>query len=119
MTSRPNTPHVGRGQDDFEKDFPPSVRDAMLASLTPADFETMLRRVYAKGYAAGARQMEAEVGPLLPRATITAAMVSALRDKTDAPMMACKKALVDANGDMDRAQELLRAIGMRFLAGRG
>ena len=41
-------------------------------------------------------------------AEITAAMVKALRDKTDAPMMECKKALTEAAGDLDRAEEVLR-----------
>jgi elongation factor Ts len=41
-------------------------------------------------------------------AAITASMVAALRAKTDAPMMECKKALSEADGDMDRAEELLR-----------
>jgi elongation factor Ts len=35
-------------------------------------------------------------------------MVGALRAKTDAPMMECKKALTEAGGDMERAEELLR-----------
>ena len=39
---------------------------------------------------------------------ITASMVGALRAKTDAPMMECKKALTEADGDMDRAEEILR-----------
>ncbi|ODP30837.1 translation elongation factor Ts [Pandoraea sp. ISTKB] len=39
---------------------------------------------------------------------ITAAMVGELRAKTDAPMMECKKALTEANGDMVRAEEILR-----------
>lgn len=39
---------------------------------------------------------------------ITAAMVGELRAKTDAPMMECKKALTEANGDMAKAEELLR-----------
>ncbi|MEZ5741059.1 MAG: translation elongation factor Ts [Burkholderiaceae bacterium] len=39
---------------------------------------------------------------------ITAAMVKTLREKTDAPMMECKKALSEADGDMARAEELLR-----------
>ncbi|WP_418320530.1 translation elongation factor Ts [Piscinibacter sakaiensis] len=39
---------------------------------------------------------------------ITASMVAALRAKTDAPMMECKKALTEADGDADRAEELLR-----------
>jgi elongation factor Ts len=39
---------------------------------------------------------------------ITASMVGALRAKTDAPMMECKKALTEADGDMQRAEELLR-----------
>ena len=39
---------------------------------------------------------------------ITASMVKDLRAKTDAPMMECKKALTEAGGDMDKAEELLR-----------
>ena len=41
-------------------------------------------------------------------ATITASMVGELRAKTDAPMMECKKALTEADGDMGRAEEILR-----------
>jgi elongation factor Ts len=41
-------------------------------------------------------------------AAITAAMVGELRAKTDAPMMECKKALTEAEGDMERAEEILR-----------
>ncbi|WP_374516859.1 translation elongation factor Ts [Undibacterium squillarum] len=41
-------------------------------------------------------------------AAITAAMVAELRAKTDAPMMECKKALTEAEGNMDRAEEILR-----------
>lgn len=39
---------------------------------------------------------------------ITASMVKELREKTDAPMMECKKALTEAEGDLARAEELLR-----------
>ena len=41
-------------------------------------------------------------------AAITAAMVKELRVKTDAPMMECKKALTEADGDMAKAEEILR-----------
>jgi elongation factor Ts len=41
-------------------------------------------------------------------AAITASMVGELRAKTDAPMMECKKALTEANGDMEKAEEILR-----------
>ena len=41
-------------------------------------------------------------------AAITAGMVGELRAKTDAPMMECKKALTEAEGDMVRAEEILR-----------
>src|SRR5438552_16082969 len=41
-------------------------------------------------------------------AEITASMVRDLRDKTDAPMMECKKALVEAEGNPAKAEELLR-----------
>ena len=40
--------------------------------------------------------------------TITAGMVAELRAKTDAPMMECKKALTEAEGNFDKAEELLR-----------
>ena len=39
---------------------------------------------------------------------ITASMVAELRAKTDAPMMECKKALTEAGGDFEKAEELLR-----------
>ncbi|RIK96514.1 MAG: elongation factor Ts [Burkholderiales bacterium] len=39
---------------------------------------------------------------------ITASMVKELREKTDAPMMECKKALAEAAGDLARAEEILR-----------
>jgi elongation factor Ts len=41
-------------------------------------------------------------------AAITASMVAELRAKTDAPMMECKKALTEAEGSMDKAEEILR-----------
>ena len=41
-------------------------------------------------------------------AVITAGMVKELREKTDAPMMECKKALTEADGDLGRAEEILR-----------
>src|SRR5574344_325235 len=44
--------------------------------------------------------------------TITAQMVKELRDKTGAGMMDCKKALTESNGDMEKAQEVLRQKGI-------
>ena len=41
-------------------------------------------------------------------AAITASMVAELRAKTDAPMMECKKALTEADGNFEKAEELLR-----------
>ncbi|WP_227814388.1 translation elongation factor Ts [Nitrogeniibacter aestuarii] len=41
-------------------------------------------------------------------AAITAGMVKELREKTDAPMMECKKALTEADGDLGKAEEILR-----------
>lgn len=41
-------------------------------------------------------------------AEITASMVKELREKTDAPMMECKKALTEAAGDIAKAEEILR-----------
>lgn len=41
-------------------------------------------------------------------AEITASMVKDLRERTDAPMMDCKKALTEAEGDMQKAEEILR-----------
>ena len=39
---------------------------------------------------------------------ITAAMVGELRAKTDAPMMECKKALTEAGGDAEKAEDFAR-----------
>ena len=44
---------------------------------------------------------------------ITATMVKTLREMTGAGMMDCKKALVEANGDMEEASDILRAKGMK------
>jgi elongation factor Ts len=41
-------------------------------------------------------------------AAITASMVAELRAKTDAPMMECKKALTEAEGNLEKAEEILR-----------
>lgn len=41
-------------------------------------------------------------------AEISAGMVRELREKTDAPMMECKKALIEADGDLGKAEEILR-----------
>jgi elongation factor Ts len=50
-------------------------------------------------------------------AEITARQVAALRTKTDAPMMACKQALLEAQGDPVRAEELLRVkLGNKAVA---
>ena len=43
---------------------------------------------------------------------VTTAMVKELRERTQAGMMDCKKALVESNGDMDKAIELLREKGL-------
>lgn len=45
-------------------------------------------------------------------AQITAALVKQLRDMTDSPMMECKKALVEADGDLEKAVDVLRKMGM-------
>lgn len=49
-------------------------------------------------------------------ATITAAMVKELREMTDAAMMECKKALVEAEGDMEKAVDVLRTRGLAAVA---
>lgn len=43
---------------------------------------------------------------------ITAAMVKELRNMTDSPMMECKKALVEAEGDIEKAVDVLRTMGL-------
>ena len=45
-------------------------------------------------------------------AKITAAQVKELRDMTDSPMMECKKALVEADGDIQKAVDVLRKMGV-------
>lgn len=45
-------------------------------------------------------------------AKITAAQVKQLREMTDSPMMECKKALVEADGDLEAAVDILRRMGV-------
>ena len=52
-------------------------------------------------------------------AQISAADVKALRERTGAGMMDCKKALQEAGGDMDKAVEILRVKGQAQAAKRG
>ena len=51
-------------------------------------------------------------------AEVTAAMVKALRDATGAGMMDCKRALLEADGDVERATEILRERGLASAAKR-
>jgi elongation factor Ts len=51
-------------------------------------------------------------------AEITAAAVKSLRERTNLPMMDCKKALTEANGDVDKAVELLRKAGAKLMEKR-
>ncbi|MFB1020801.1 MAG: translation elongation factor Ts, partial [Flavobacteriales bacterium] len=51
--------------------------------------------------------------------SITAAEVKKLRTQTGAGMMDCKKALQEAEGDMDKAVEVLRLKGQKVAAKRG
>lgn len=55
----------------------------------------------------------------MPEATISAGDVKALRERTQAGMMDCKKALQEADGDFDKAVELLRVRGQAQAAKRG
>jgi elongation factor Ts len=50
---------------------------------------------------------------------ISAAAVKALRDRTNAPMMDCKQALIEAKGDMDKAIEILRKKNSAIQAKKG
>lgn len=52
-------------------------------------------------------------------AQITAAMVKQLREMTDSPMMECKKALVEADGDLEKAVDILRTMGVAKAVKRG
>ena len=47
---------------------------------------------------------------------VTAAMVKELRERTGAGMLDCKKMLIEANGDMDKAIDLLREKGLAAAA---
>ena len=49
---------------------------------------------------------------------ITSQMVKELRDKTNAGMMDCKKALAENNGDMEKAVDFLRQKGLAIAAKR-
>src|SRR6516165_7317382 len=50
---------------------------------------------------------------------ISATAVKALRDRTNLPMMDCKAALTEANGDMDKAVDILRKKNAAIQAKKG
>ncbi|MFN6051518.1 MAG: translation elongation factor Ts, partial [Planctomycetia bacterium] len=50
---------------------------------------------------------------------ISAGAVKTLRDRTNAPMMDCKAALTEANGDMEKAVEILRKKNAAIQAKKG
>ena len=52
-------------------------------------------------------------------AEITSALVGKLREMTGAGLMECKKALVEANGDLDKAADILRKKGISTATGKG
>src|SRR6185295_2255276 len=64
----------------------------------------------------GAGDRSGRGGVLMPE--VTAAMVKELRDATGAGMMDCKRALIEADGDLERATELLREKGLASAAKR-
>ena len=45
-------------------------------------------------------------------AQVTAALVKQLREMTDSPMMACQLALVEADGDIEKAVDIIRTMGV-------
>src|SRR5438132_2218076 len=51
--------------------------------------------------------------------TVSAAAVNSLRKRTNAPMMECKSALTEANGDMDKAVDILRKKNSAIQAKKG
>lgn len=87
-------------------------------SITMTDLVKM-KDLTARAFASGHRRDKEALSPPTEdskvtitsgggKVTITAEMVTALRDATDCPMMQCRKALFMANGDMKRAEEILR-----------
>ena len=61
---------------------------------------------------------EEKISDMTMTATISAADVNRLRQTTGARMMDCKKALVEGNGDFDKAIEILRKKGQKVAASR-
>ena len=55
---------------------------------------------------------------LASKIEITTENVKALREKTGVGMMDCKKALIESNGDMEKAVDILRALGLAAAARR-
>lgn len=66
--------------------------------------------------AAPAPAVEAPAVEAAPSATISATEVKKLREMTGIGMMECKKALVQAGGDFDKAQEILEQMGLKKVA---
>src|SRR5688572_10831246 len=69
-------------------------------------------------HAAGAIRVQTGIGELEMAVVATAAQVKELREKTGAGMMDCKAALEEANGDIEKAIEVLRKKGLAQAAKR-
>src|SRR5450631_982886 len=67
-----------------------------------------LTGLYPLAWAVGSMTLRTSERPM---AEINAKLVNELRQRTNAPMMDAKRALVDANGDIEKAAELLRERG--------
>ena len=103
---------------DVEKDTVAYIRDK-LKWTDEADewFRTEVRKWAADKGAKGAKSdKKSDKKAAKPAGKIDAKMVKALRDRTGAGMMDCKKALQEAGGDEEAALELIQAKGLAKVA---
>ena len=84
----------------------PAATSSSRSAKTPDRFARSIRRIAIEG--AASRPLFSRQRSDVDMPAITASMVAELRAKTDAPMMECKKALTEADGDAERAEEILR-----------
>ena len=100
---------LGEGLEKKEADLAKEVAEQTAALEAAAAAK---RAAAAEAAAAAPAEEVKEDAPAKPVVAVSAAVVKALRDKSGAGMMDCKKALAECGGDVDSAAEFLRKKGL-------
>src|SRR5690606_19180586 len=97
---------------------PPSLRNERTASGATTSWGRLRRFAYPGVTGRAQARRTSTFNPSIDTMAITAADVKRLREMTGVGMMDCKQALTEADGDFDKAVEILRKKGQKVAAKR-